>query len=62
MLLSRMSRGDLEAAVLAEDILPCDAAGLARIRAMTDAELMAAVGAWIEAGDECADAGRGPGR
>lgn len=58
MMLERMTRAELEAEILAEDILPCDAAGIAAIERMTTDELRAAVGAWIEAGDECANAGR----
>lgn len=55
MILASMTRADLEVAILEDDILPCDAAGLEAIGRMTDDELRAAVQSWIEAGDECAD-------
>ncbi len=47
------SRGDLEIAILENDIHATDAAGLAKLTAMSDDELRAMVVAWIEAGDEC---------
>ena len=47
-------RADLELAILENEILPCDAAGLERITAMTTDQLRDAVVAWIEDGDECA--------
>lgn len=55
MILSAMSRTDLEVVILEEDLLPSDAAGCAAVAAMTDDELRAVIGAWIEAGDECSD-------
>jgi hypothetical protein len=56
MTLATMTRDDLEMAILENDIVACDAEGIAKIQAMGTEELRAVVGAWIEAGDECADA------
>lgn len=59
MILAAMSRADLEVAILEDEILDVNsAAGLEAIGRMTDGELRAAVQAWVEAGDETANAGR----
>ena len=58
MILARMTRADLEVAILEEEILDVSSpAALEAIGRMTDAELRAAVQSWIEAGDECGNAG-----
>lgn len=52
MLLSQMNRTDLEIAFLETDLKN----SCAEVLAMSDEELRALIGAWIEAGDECANA------
>jgi hypothetical protein len=52
MILDRMTRTELEAEILAEDIHPTDAAGIARLSAMTTDELRELVRAWIWSFDE----------
>ena len=51
------SRNDLEAAILENDILPCDTSEqCAAVSAKSTDELRAIVSAWVAAGDECAGA------
>lgn len=57
MNVATMARSDLEAAILANDILPTGTAEeSAAVMAMTTEALRDAVAAWVETGDECSGA------
>jgi hypothetical protein len=53
MNIATMDRAALEFALIENDILPMDAADIARVNAMSDDDLRALVAEWIAAGDEC---------